>query len=106
MTKVKRRDRRFLMWRVKNPETGEIQDLTGSTNRLLVREQYSDEDATPYAMTIEGDPTEGIVKYWYDGTIAAGTYEIEVETTTAASNTIITSPTEGYNILLVEADLG
>jgi len=105
MTTVKRRDRRFLKWRVTNPETGDVQDLTSSTVKLLVREQYSEEDVVGYAMEIDGDPTLGIVKYWYDGTIPPGTYDIEVEVTSPAG-TIITSPSEGYNTLLVEPDLG
>lgn len=104
---VKRRDRRYLMWQVTNPDTGEVQDLSGATVRLLVREQYSDEDSIPYSAEVHDAP-QGIIKYWYDGTIAAGTYEIESEATIpgSPSSIIITSPTEGYNILQVEPDLG
>lgn len=105
MTIVKKRDRRYLKWRVINPETGGIQDLTGSTAKLLVREQYSEEDVVGYPMEIDGDPTQGVVQYWYDGTIVPGTYDLEVEVTSPAGS-IITSPTEGYNTLLVEPDLG
>jgi len=105
---VKRRDRRYLMWQVTNPDTGEIQDLTAATVKLLVREQYSNDTPTEYPMVVEDPPTSGIVKYWYDGTIDAGTYEIESEATIpgSPSSIIITSPTEGYNILQVEPDLG
>jgi len=105
MTTVKHRDRRFLKWRVINPETGDVQDLTGCTVNLMVRIQYTEGDADPYPMEIDGLATEGIVKYWYDGTIAPGPYDIEVEVTSPAG-TIITSPSEGYNLLLVEPDLG
>lgn len=105
---VKRRDRRYLMWQVTNPETGEVQDLTAATVRLLVRPQYSAGEATPYSAEVHGDPTQGIVRYWYDGTITEGTYEIESEATMPGTPgpIIITSPTEGYNILQVEPDLG
>lgn len=107
---VKRRDRRYLMWQVTNPETGEVQDLTNAAVRLLVKPEFSKDEveATPYTAEVHGDPTQGIVKYWYDGTITDGRYWIEAEATMpgSPSSIIITSPTEGYNILQVEPDLG
>ena len=100
---VKRRDKRTLRWQVVDAETGEVQNLTGSTCRLLLRRQYSDE-VQAFPMNIE-EALQGIVTYNYDGTLDAGTYDLEVEVTGPAGD-IDTSPTEGYNILQVEPDLG
>lgn len=103
---AKRHDTRVLKWRVIDAETGDIQNLTGSTCKLLVRRQYDYSDGTiVLPLTIDGDPLQGIVAYHPDGSLAEGIYDIEVETT-GPDDTVTTSPTDGYNVLQIDPDLG
>jgi hypothetical protein len=75
-------------------------DLTGSTVRLLAK--LGTETTVILTAALGVDP--GTVEHTLTGTLAAGTYSVEVEVTQGGA--ITTAPTEGYATLIVTPDLG
>jgi len=77
-------------------------DLTGATVVLKARIRGTTTIVTlPQTIT---DPTNGVVTHVLDGTLAAGSYDIELEITQGAS--LWNAPTEGFGQLMVTPDLG
>jgi hypothetical protein len=76
-------------------------DLTGSTVRLLAREQANlDPIELEAAVT---DAAAGEVTWTPDGTLNAVRHWVEVEVT--QGGTIVTAPSDGYATLRVIADI-
>ena len=90
---------------VKSGDTHAVQwkanlDLTGSTVRIVARPRTG--DAIVLASTVI-DAAEGLVQHVLTGTLALGTYKVELEVTDGAE--IITFPNNGYTTLTVIPDL-
>ena len=97
---VKYRDTSTITFTVKDA-AGVAVSLAGSTVRLL---------AQPYvgggAVELDSSPGAGTgtVEHQLTGTLAVGTYRLEVEVT-AAGGAITTAPSFGYAVLVVQPDL-
>lgn len=79
-------------------------DLTSATTRLLARSTY----ATPTDLTVQLpheviDAAAGEVEYQPDGSLPAGSYNVELEATRGAE--VFTCPSAGYLLLVVDPDL-
>lgn len=90
---------------VKQGDTHAIQwkanlDLGTATVRLIARPRTG--DPIPLTATIT-DAAEGLVQHTLTGTLATGTYKVELEVTDAGE--IITFPNNGYSSLTVIPDL-
>lgn len=75
-------------------------DLSGATVRIIAKPRVG--DPVVLASTI-ADAAEGLVSHQLDGTLATGTYKVELEVTDGGE--IITFPNNGYSSLTVVPDL-
>lgn len=75
-------------------------DLTSATARLVAKPRVGDPIVLASTIT---DATEGLVSHTLTGTLAIGTYKVELEVTTGGE--IITFPNNGYTTLTVIPDL-
>lgn len=76
-------------------------NLTDATVRLIAKRSHADPVVLPTTIL---DAASGIVQHVLTGTLAVGTYSVEMEIT-LPGNTIITAPTDSYENLRVIADL-
>jgi hypothetical protein len=93
MLTVKAGDRYATVWRVP-------MDLTGATVRLIARRGSNPAVVLDSTVT---SATGGEVTHILDGTLAVGTYAVELEI--SREDEIITAPTDSYENLRVIADL-
>lgn len=100
MNTVKRGDTNLITLTVKD-SAGVAVNLSGSTVRLLAV-PISGGGATVLSASL-GAGT-GTVEHLLTGTLAVGTYSLEVEVT--QGGVVTTAPSEGYATLIVTPDLG
>lgn len=99
---VKHGDTHQITFTVKD-STGAAKNLTGASVRILASLVGTTDPPVELASSVPS-PTSGQVLHTLTGTLAAGTYNVEVEATIAG--VIATAPTEGYGQLIVRPDLG
>lgn len=75
-------------------------DLTGCTARIIVKRNGV---VTVLVASVATPPTLGRVEHQLTGTLAVGTYLLEIEVTRGSE--ITTVPSDGYSQLIVVADL-
>lgn len=102
---VKRRDKVSTLW------TAHGMDLRTGTNRLLARAVTAAEDADPIILPIAGVTFAGgnsIVEHVTEGTLAPGTYYVELEHSPLGGGGPYTFRPEGasFDLLVVLPDLG
>lgn len=90
---------------IKQGDTHSIQwkanlDLTGATVRVIARPRTGEPIVLASTIT---DAAEGLVSHTLTGTLALGTYKVELEVTDGGQ--IITFPNNGYASLTVIPDL-
>lgn len=90
---VKQGDKHAIQWKANL-------DLTGATVRIVAKPR--DGEPITLASTVT-DAAEGVVQHVLTGTLAKGSYDIELEVTTGAE--IITFPNNAYARLTVIPDL-
>lgn len=100
MSTVKLGDTHTITFTLKD-SAGAVVDLTGSTPRVIAR-ALGGGAAVVLVSALGVDP--GTVTHTLTGTLAAGTYHIEVEIT-ASGGAITTAPSAGYATLTVAPDL-
>lgn len=93
MTTVKTGDTHPVQWRAN-------MDLTGSTVRLVAKPRRGNPIVLACTVT---DATDGLVTHTLTGTLAEGSYSVELEVT--AGSEVVTFPNDGYTTLTVIADL-
>lgn len=76
-------------------------DLTGTTFRLLARRKGS---KTPIELNATQTLNTGEVEHMLTGTLAVGTYEVELEVTDGGE--VMTFPNRGYETLTIVDDIG
>lgn len=76
-------------------------NLTGATVRMIARRPGCAAEDLPAEVT---DAAEGLVSHTLTGDLPIGTYELELEVTTAGQ--VVTFPNSGYATLIVQKDLG
>lgn len=100
MSTIKAGDTHTITFTIKD-SAGAAVDLTGSTPRVVAR-PLSGGAAVELTSALGVDA--GTVEHTLTGTLAAGTYHIEVEIT-ASGGAITTAPSDGYATLKVAPDL-
>ena len=97
---IKQGDTHDTVWTVGDADAAPV-NLTGATVRLLARRQGTTTTIT-LASTIT-DAIAGKVTHSLTGTLIAGVYDVELEVTSGGD--IVTAPNDGYETLVVVADL-
>jgi hypothetical protein len=98
---VKRGDTVTMTLTVKD-SAGVAINLTGATVKVLAKNTATSEVST-LSSTISDAPN-GKVQHVFTGSLAEGTYNVEVEVTD--DGVIATAPGDGYGTLIVKPDLG
>lgn len=78
-------------------------DLSGATIRVLARPSGTSDEATLLEHTVT-DASGGILTHTLTGTLTVGPWDVEVEVT--RDGTTVTYPTDGYERLRVQPDIG
>jgi hypothetical protein len=101
--KIKHGDKTQTFWRATNNDTGQPIDLTGATEvRLILQKRPRSLPIFPTITVI--DPTNGVVEWVTDGSLAIGVYNVELEITMSPTERV-TAPNCGYETLEVCEDL-
>lgn len=77
-------------------------DLTGFTVRVVAKPRTGEREPVELPSEI-ADASEGVVSHQLSGTLANGSYDVELEVDTGTE--IITFPNYGYSRLTVTPDL-